>query len=66
MPTSQPAFYANKNMLLTGGAGSVGPHLVRALLNTNPNALVVLDNNEGALYDLEQELKSKKALVFCW
>jgi FlaA1/EpsC-like NDP-sugar epimerase len=64
MPTTNPAFYTNKNILLTGGAGSVGPHIVRALLNTNPNALVVLDNNEGALYDLEQELKSKKASFF--
>ncbi len=64
MDTPTSSFYANKNILLTGGAGSVGPHLVRALLKANPNSLVVLDNNEGALYDLEQDLKSNKVSFF--
>jgi len=64
MDTSTSSFYANKTILLTGGTGSVGQQLVRALLNGNPRALVLLDNNEGALYDLEQERKSKKVSFF--
>lgn len=64
MNTPTSPFYANKTILLTGGAGSVGTQLVRALLNANPRALVLLDNNEGALYDLEQDLKSKKVSFF--
>jgi FlaA1/EpsC-like NDP-sugar epimerase len=64
MNTAESSFYSNKTVLLTGGAGSVGTQLVRALLNVNPRALVLLDNNEGALYDLEQELKSKKVCFF--
>ena len=63
MDTSTSSFYANKTILLTGGTGSVGQQLVRALLNGNPRALVLLDNNEGALYDLEQEL-IEKSVVF--
>jgi UDP-N-acetylglucosamine 4,6-dehydratase/5-epimerase len=64
MYASESSFYTNKAILLTGGAGSVGPQLVRALLNFNPRAVVILDNNECALYDLEQELKSKKVSFF--
>ena len=64
MDTSTSSFYANKTILLTGGTGSVGQQLVRALLNGNLRALVLLDNNEGALYDLEQERKSKKVSFF--
>jgi len=64
MDTSTSSFYANKTILLTGGTGSVGQQIVRALLNGNPRALVLLDNNEGALYDLEQERKSKKVSFF--
>jgi UDP-N-acetylglucosamine 4,6-dehydratase len=64
MNTFESSFYTNKTILLTGGAGSVGAQLVRALLNAKPRALILLDNNEGALYDLEQDLKSKKVSFF--
>jgi len=64
MNSSESSFYAHKTILLTGGAGSIGSQFVRALLNLNPRALVLLDNNEGALYDLEQNLKSKKVSFF--
>jgi FlaA1/EpsC-like NDP-sugar epimerase len=64
MNTPISSFYANKTILLTGGAGSVGSQLVRTLLGVKPRALVLLDNNEGAMYDLEQDLKSKKVSYF--
>jgi len=64
MNPSKSPFYSNKTILLTGGAGSIGSQLVRALLNVNPRSIVLLDNNECALYDLEQELKSKKVSFF--
>jgi UDP-N-acetylglucosamine 4,6-dehydratase/5-epimerase len=54
------SLYSNKTILLTGGAGSVGSQLVRALLSASPRSIVLLDNNEGALYDLEQDLRSNK------
>ena len=58
------SFYSNKTILLTGGAGSVGSQFVRALLNASPRNVVILDNNEGALYDLEQDLRSNKVSYF--
>ncbi|USZ71459.1 SDR family NAD(P)-dependent oxidoreductase [Natronosalvus halobius] len=38
-----------KNVLLTGGAGSVGRALIPKLLDQNPNVLRVFDNNEPGL-----------------
>ena len=58
------AYYENKTILVTGAAGSVGTELVRTLLEFNPHNLVLVDNNEGALYDLEQDLRSSELLTF--
>jgi UDP-N-acetylglucosamine 4,6-dehydratase/5-epimerase len=58
------AFYENKTILVTGAAGSVGTELVRTLLEFNSHNLVLLDNNEGALYDLEQDLRSSELSTF--
>jgi FlaA1/EpsC-like NDP-sugar epimerase len=49
---------------MTSGAGSIGSQLVRTLLDSNPCAVILTDNNEGALYDLEQDLKSSKVSTF--
>jgi len=64
MSDNGTSLYSNKTLLLTGAAGSVGPELVRTLLKVNPRGIVLLDNNEGALYDLEQDLKSNKVSFF--
>ena len=61
---STNAFYENKTILVTGGAGSVGTELVRTLLEFNPRDLVLIDNNEGAVYDLEQDLRSRRLSTF--
>ncbi|MDD4651096.1 MAG: polysaccharide biosynthesis protein [Methanothrix sp.] len=52
--------YEDKTLLVTGGAGSIGSELVGTLLNLEPRAIRVLDNNETGLFDLEQEHRSKK------
>jgi UDP-N-acetylglucosamine 4,6-dehydratase/5-epimerase len=52
--------YKDKTILVTGGAGSIGSELVRTLLDMDPKAIRVLDNNETGLFDLEQELRSDK------
>ena len=57
-------FYENKTILVTGGAGSVGTELVRTLLEFKPRDLVLIDNNEGAVYDLEQDLRSTRLSTF--
>ena len=57
---SLKATYRDKTLLVTGGAGSIGCELVRTLLDMDPKAIRVLDNNETGLFDLEQELRSEK------
>jgi UDP-N-acetylglucosamine 4,6-dehydratase/5-epimerase len=57
-------FYKNKTVLVTGGAGSVGTALLRTLLKFNPQNVVLIDDNEGAIYDLEQDLRSSRLSTF--
>lgn len=51
--------YEGKTILVTGGAGSIGSALVRKILSYNPKTVRVLDINETALFNLEQELESR-------
>lgn len=53
-------FYNKKTILVTGGVGSIGKEIVKMLLKCKPKSIRVLDNNETALFDLEQELQSNK------
>jgi UDP-N-acetylglucosamine 4,6-dehydratase/5-epimerase len=55
-------FFDNKTILITGGSGSIGGHLVDALLKTNCNAIRVLSNNEHELFLLEQKHKKNEKL----
>lgn len=57
-------FYNEKIILVTGGVGSIGKEIVKILLKCNPKSIRVLDNNETALFDLEQELDSNKIRTF--
>ena len=50
----------NKTILVTGGAGSIGSHLVKELLKYPISSLRVLDIDEHALFQLNRKLKSKK------
>jgi FlaA1/EpsC-like NDP-sugar epimerase len=64
MSSVAASFYSNKTILITGGAGSVGSQLVSFLLSASPRNITLLDNNEGALYDLEQDLRSDNVSFF--
>lgn len=48
-------YYRGKVVLVTGGAGSIGSGIVRRMLELQPAAVRVLDNNETGLFDLEQD-----------
>lgn len=48
-----------KNVFVTGGGGSIGSELCRQLLRYSPANLIILEANEYALYNLEQELNKK-------
>jgi FlaA1/EpsC-like NDP-sugar epimerase len=49
-------FFDNKNLLVTGGAGSIGKELVKILFQTKARTIRVLDNNETGLFNLAHEL----------
>ncbi len=47
---------AGKKVLVTGGCGSIGSQLVRAILEHDPAVVRVLDNDEAGLFQLQQDL----------
>lgn len=49
----------NKNVLVTGAAGSIGSEIVRQLINFNPNKILLFDQAESPLYDMELDLQEK-------
>lgn len=49
-----------QNILLTGGAGSVGSALVPRLLDRNPEVLRILDSSEPGLADLKSQFDDNR------
>ncbi len=49
-----------ENILLTGGAGSVGKTLVPRFLEQDPNVLRILDNDESGLAQLRSEINDDR------
>lgn len=49
----------NKNILVTGAAGSIGSEIVRQLARFSPQNIILFDKAESPLYDLELELREK-------
>lgn len=47
----------NKTILVTGAGGSIGSELSRQISKLNPNRLILVENNEFALYKINKELK---------
>jgi len=58
------SFYKDKVILVTGGSGSIGSEIVKKLLEFDPDAIRILDINETALFELEEDLKSDKIRTF--
>lgn len=56
-------YYKGKNILVTGGVGSIGSQLVRKLLTLDPARIRVLDNNETGLFELKQEYPKVRILL---
>lgn len=57
--------FKGKNILVTGGTGSIGSEIVFSLLKYSPKVIRVLDNNESASFYLRQRLgKNVKKVRF--
>lgn len=48
-----------KVVLVTGAGGSIGGELVRQIISIAPKTLILLENNEFALYRIYEELRTK-------
>jgi UDP-N-acetylglucosamine 4,6-dehydratase/5-epimerase len=49
------SFYQDKNLLITGGAGSIGQALCEKLLEYHPKTIALFDINENGLFNLRQK-----------
>lgn len=51
---------------ITGAAGSIGSEIAHQVLNYNPSQLILIDQNETALYELERKVRlfNKRSPVF--
>lgn len=52
-------FIFQKEILITGGAGSIGSELVRQVAFFSPKKIVVVDKSETPLYQVETEFREK-------
>ena len=49
----------NKVVMITGAGGSIGSELCRQIIDLNPKAILLIEQNEFALYRIHQELGNK-------
>jgi FlaA1/EpsC-like NDP-sugar epimerase len=49
---------AGKVICVTGAAGSIGREIVFQILNYHPQKVILIDQNESALYEIERELNN--------
>ncbi|MEL0326942.1 MAG: nucleoside-diphosphate sugar epimerase/dehydratase, partial [Burkholderiaceae bacterium] len=51
---------AGKIVMVTGAGGSIGSELCRQIIGLSPKKILLVEQSEFALYDIHQELESKK------
>lgn len=56
--------FKNKNILVTGGTGSIGSEIVRRVLKYEPKVVRILSRDETKQYELEKELGNREKVRF--
>ena len=54
----------NKNILVIGGAGTIGSSYIKQILKFKPRKLTVVDINENGLTELTRDLRSSNLLDY--
>jgi len=52
-------YLTDQNVLVTGGAGSIGSELCRKIAGFNPRNLIIFDKTENNLFHIEAEFRDK-------
>ena len=52
-----------RKLMVTGAAGSIGSEIVRQILYYNPELIILVDQAESGLFEIENELKTKKGTL---
>ena len=55
--------YRGKRVLVTGAGGSIGSELVRQLWRLEPSRIAILDKDENAVYELDQEARRRGVTI---
>ena len=56
--------FKGKNILITGGTGSIGTGLVKELIKCSPNAIRIMSNDENSIFELKRIVGNNQFLTF--
>lgn len=57
-------FFMNKNILVTGGTGSIGKEIVKMLLNYKPNKIIVFNKDDTKQYLMQQQFANVRNIEY--
>ncbi|EGK12908.1 SDR family NAD(P)-dependent oxidoreductase [Kroppenstedtia eburnea] len=58
-------FYSKKNILVTGGTGSIGEKVVESILQYRPNRVIVFNRDDSKQYLMKRKFANADNLHFC-